>query len=269
MAVRRSLWRHSGDTRYFTQRGPQSWSTAGVIRKPFVNTLKSNSYGKSMVRLTKVDRKSTPPRWKEITVETELRGDFDTCYSDGDNSKIVATDSIKNTVYVMASKHDVSSLEEFALIIAKHYLDDYAHVADVDVNISEDAWSQIEVGGELHPTAFVKSREDVRVTRIFMNREETRIESGINNLAVAKITDSEFSGFIRDNYTTLKDSTDRIFGTKINAHWTYNTQSSDFNNAYETARKTMLEVFAQHHSLVSSTDLVCHGRGSDRDTQRC
>jgi urate oxidase len=228
-------------------------------KKTFVNTLKSNSYGKSMVRLTKVDRHCTPPRWKEITVATELRGEFETCYLDGDNSKIVATDSIKNTVYVMASKHGVDSLEEFALIIAKHYLDDYAHVAEVEVNISEDAWAQIEVDGDLHPTAFVKSREDIRNTKVSMNRKETRIESGIDNLAVAKITDSEFSGFIRDSYTTLKDSSDRIFGTKINAHWTYNTQSTDFNNAYETARKTMLKVFAHHHSLSAQQTLFAMG----------
>jgi urate oxidase len=234
-------------------------STTSTIKKPFVNTLKSNSYGKSMVRLTKVDRHTTPPRWKEITVATELRGEFETCYSEGDNSKIVATDSMKNTVYVMASKHDVNSLEEFALIIAKHYLDDYAHVAEVEVEISEDAWSQIPVGNELHPTAFVKSREDIRSAKVSMNRKETRVESGIDNLAVAKITNSEFSGFIKDSYTTLKDSTDRIFGTKINAHWTYNTKSPDFNNVYETARKTMLEVFAHHHSLSAQQTLFAMG----------
>jgi len=231
-----------------------------TAKKPFVNTLKSNSYGKSMVRLTKVDRHSTPPRWKEITVETELRGEeFESCYLDGDNSKIVATDSIKNTVYVMASKHDVNSLEEFALIIAKHYLDDYSHIADVEVNISEDVWSQIPVDGGLHPTAFVKSREDIRIAKVFMNRKETRIESGIDNLTVAKITDSEFTGFIKDSYTTLKETSDRIFGTKINAHWTYNNQSTDFNNVYETARKTMLEVFAHHHSKSAQHTLYAMG----------
>ncbi len=234
-------------------------SITSVKEKPFVNTLKSNSYGKSMVRLTKIDRNSTPPRWKEITVATELRGEFDKCYLEGDNSKIVATDSIKNTVYVLASKHTINSLEEFALLIAKHYLDDYAHVADVQVNISEDVWSQIPVGEKLHPTAFVKGREDIRTANVFMNRKESRVESGIENLAVAKITDSEFSGFLRDSYTTLKDSTDRIFGTKINAHWTYNTHSTDFNHAYETARKTMLEVFAHHHSLSAQQTLFAMG----------
>lgn len=232
--------------------------TATKERTAFENTtLVRDSYGKSLVRLTKVLRDSKPARWHEITVETELVGpEFAGCYYDGDNSRIVATDSMKNTVYVEGAKHSLNSIEEFGLHLAKHYLDDYSHVSEVFVRIQENVWTQISPD---HPTSFVKSREDLRIANIRMDRKSTDIESGIDNLVVAKITDSEFTGFIKDKYTTLKETHDRIFGTKILAHWKITNQKADFNAAYETARKVMLDEFAKHHSLSAQQTLYAMG----------
>lgn len=219
-------------------------------------TLVKDSYGKSLVRLTKVIRDTTPPKWKEITVETELIGpEFAGCYYDGDNSRIVATDSMKNTVYVEGAKHNLNSIEEYGMHLAKHYLDDYSHINEVIIRIAENVWTQISVDGTPHPTSFVKSREDLRVVTVRMDRKKTDIESGIENLVVAKITDSEFAGYIKDKYTTLKETHDRIFGTKVMAHWTYNNPKADFNAGYETARRIMLETFAKHHSLSAQQTL--------------
>lgn len=227
--------------------------------RPLTTTLVKNSYGKSLVRLTKVNRSGKTPTWKEMTVETELFGDFADCYYDGDNTKIVATDSMRNTIYVIGAKHPLASIEEYGLALAKHFLAEYSHVSQAFIRIVEDVWSNIPIEGGHHPTSFVKSHDDDRVSTIWMNREESKVESGIVNLNVAKITDSEFSGFIRDKYTTLGDTTDRIFGTTIDAHWKYVNPSADFNKAFETARKVMLETFAKHHSLSAQQTLYAMG----------
>lgn len=235
--------------------------TAGHVKESkSTSTLVRNSYGKSLVRLTKVMRASTPPKWKEITVETELFGDqFAGCYYDGDNSKVVATDSMKNTVYVEGAKHSLNSIEEFALVLAKHYLDDYSHVEEVRVSIEEDAWSHIEVNGKAHPTSFVKAGSENRLATVRMDRKKTDVQAGIEDLVVAKIADSEFAGYIKDKYTTLKETHDRIFGTKVNALWTFNNPEADFNSSYETARRVMLETFANHHSLSAQQTLFAMG----------
>ncbi len=222
--------------------------------------LLNNSYGKSRVRLTKVMRESSPPKWKEITVESELIGDeFDGCYYDGDNSKIITTDAQKNTVYVIASKNNLNSIEEYGMALAKHYLDDYSHVKEVIIRIQEELWNNIPVNGSVHPTAFVKCAGDTRTTAIRMDRKKTDVVSGVENMVVAKITQSEFFGFIKDSYTTLKDTHDRIFGTSVTANWTFATTQTDFNAAYETARKVMLETFANHHSLSAQQTLYAMG----------
>ncbi len=125
--------------------------------KTFVSTLVKDSYGKSLVRLTKINRSGKVPTWREISVETELIGpEFSGCYYDGDNTKIVATDSMKNTVYVIGAKNEINSIEEYGLALAKHYLDNYKHVDEVHVRISEDIWTPIPIEGGTHPTSFVK-----------------------------------------------------------------------------------------------------------------
>lgn len=235
-------------------------STSKTKERTSLNTLVKDSYGKSLVRLTKVKRDGKTPEWKEITVETELLGpEFANCYYDGDNSMIVATDSMKNTVYVEGAKHSLNSIEEFGLHLVKHYLEKYSHVSEVNIRIVQELWAQIPIEGGVHPTSFVKAGEDRRVGNISGTRTQTRIESGIDNLIVAKITDSEFTGYIQDEYTTLKETKDRIFGTKIEARWIYKNESADFNDGYETARRTMLETLAKHYSLSAQQSLYAMG----------
>lgn len=234
--------------------------SGGVKAKSFVSTLVKNSYGKSLVRMTKINRSGKIPTWKEITVEIELEGpEFGGCYYDGDNSKIVATDSMRNTVYVFGARNDLKSIEEYGLALAKHFLDEYKHVEEVKVGISEDMWVPITVGQGLHDTSFVKDRSDLRCTQIQANRNQTKITSGIDNLVVAKITNSEFTGYITDSYTTLKPTTDRILGTKIQARWSWSGTSCDFNAGHTKARSIMLETFALHHSLSAQQTLFAMG----------
>jgi urate oxidase len=211
--------------------------------------LVQNAYGKSGVRLTKVIRHKDHQELKELTANIQLEGEFADSYSKGDNSKIVATDSMKNTVYVMASQHPLDSIESFAGDLAQHFLTKYAHVKQATVHLSEDLWLRIPLNGEPHPHSFVSAGNEKRTTTVVATRQEVKIESGIDNLVVAKTTDSQFWGFIRDEYTTLPETRDRIMATAIEAHWLYEKAPADFNKSYQNARSIILNVFATHPSL--------------------
>src|SRR6202008_3556641 len=90
--------------------------------------LASNTYGKSRVRLMKLARRPDRHDIKEITFQILFRGDFASCYEAGDNSKILPTDTIKNTVYVLARKHEIDAIEEFAQRLIEHFLNDNKQV---------------------------------------------------------------------------------------------------------------------------------------------
>lgn len=211
--------------------------------------LVKNSYGKSRVRLTKVTRKADRHQLKEVCVDIQLQGEFEETYLTGDNAGIVATDSMKNMVYVLASNDPLDSIESFGKHIAEHFLKTYKQVSGVTVHLAEELWQRIMIDGKEHKCSFHGASNEKRVAEITASRESIGIKSGIEGLKVVKTTDSEFWGFVRDEHTTLPDTKDRIFGTSVSAHWTYNTENADYQKAYDSVHAAILECFAVHHSL--------------------
>ncbi len=226
------------------------------------STLSHNAYGKSGIRLTKVINHGDHQELKELTANIQLEGEFENSYLQGDNSSIIATDSMRNTVYVLAAEHDLASIESFAQHLCQHFLTKYPHVQEASVNLIEDLWLRIEAKGKAHPHAFVSAGNEKRSTHVSGDRQGLSVLSAIENLVVAKTTESEFWGFIRDEFTTLPETHDRIMATSVEATWTYDDDklaSIDFNKNYETVRQIVLEVFATHSSLAVQQTLYAMG----------
>jgi len=221
--------------------------------------LKSNSYGKSHVRLTKVTRQGDLHELKEISVHVQLEGDFAACYTHGDNSKIIATDSMKNTVYVLARHHPLDSIESFARHAANHFVGTYPQVAIATVSIHEVPWQRIDVHGKLHNHSFVGGSSERRTCTVTNNRRSILVEAGIEDLLVLKTTQSGFVAFVRDKYTTLKETTDRIFATSVTAKWKYSLPDGNWNRSFDGVRKALLNVFATHDSLAVQQTLYAMG----------
>ncbi|CAN5557326.1 urate oxidase [soil metagenome] len=234
---------------------PDSKSSATSSAQSNSCVLLHNAYGKSAVRLSKIIRHEGYQELKELTVNIQIEGDFAGSYLDGDNSQIIATDSMKNTVYVLAADHPFTTLESFAQDLALHFLKTYSHVSEATVHLVEDLWTRIPTDGKPHPHAFVSAGNEKRVASAVVDRESISLQSGIDNLLVAKTTDSQFWGFIRDQYTTLPEARDRIMATTIEASWLYRAETKaeidaiDFNKHYEVIRKIILDTFATQHSL--------------------
>jgi urate oxidase len=215
-----------------------------------VARLTHNTYGKSQVRLTKVVRGPHGVHTLvEFSVAILLEGAFDRVYTHGDNAACVPTDTMKNTVYVLARQHDFDSPERFGLILSGHFVAKFPHVSAATVSVEQTLWERIPVAGRPHAHSFVKASNAVRTAVVRRQRDRVDISGGIRDLEVIKTTRSGFVGFLKDEYTTLKETTDRIFGTSIEATWSYLAAEADFNAAFEKARATILEVFASHDSL--------------------
>ncbi|MGN6369099.1 MAG: factor-independent urate hydroxylase [Phycisphaerae bacterium] len=212
-----------------------------------------NAYGKSEVRVTKVVRHGDRHDLQELAVKIELEGAFEKSYLAGDNSQIIATDTMKNTVYALAKKLNFGSIETFARELGKHFLERNAHVTSALVEIAEHRWNRIG------PVAFEGSSREVRTTRVKGTRECCCYVSGLDGLLVLKTTDSAFVGFLRDEYTTLAEATDRIFATVVKAEWRYTQLPADVNGAHAKARGAMLEVFARHKSQAVQQTLYAMG----------
>jgi urate oxidase len=211
--------------------------------------LTHNAYGKSLVRLTRVSRHADRHEVKELCVSIQLEGDFAACYQRGDNSQIVATDTMKNTVYILARQRGVTAVERFGLTLAEHFLHTYAHVASAAITLVEQPWRRLVIDGRDHPHAFMGAGSEKRVATVTGTRQGWRVEAGLDDMALLKTTDSSFAGFIHDEYTTLPDTDDRIFATLLSARWRYRTASADWDRCHESIQRTLVATFAGHRSL--------------------
>jgi len=212
--------------------------------------LTTNRYGKSRVRLLKVDKEPGKHVLHDYQVQVLLEGDFEETYITGDNSKVVPTDTIKNTVYIVAHNNKFSSPEEFGTQIGQHFLQSYSWVSRVHTKIVQNLWQRMEFDAP-HEHSFSKGSSEIRIITVISSRTKpVEIESGLKNLIILKTTGSGFVGYHKDKYTTLQETTDRIFSTAVTCKWKYShvTHSTDFNKIWDGTRKIIFERFALEYS---------------------
>jgi urate oxidase len=229
-----------------------------------VAKLLHNSYGKSKVRLTKVSRTADRHELAELSVTIELKGDFTASYVKGDNRNIIATDSMKNTVYVLAKENTFASIEDFATILCDHFLKTYPQVYSASIMIEETKWKRINIDNNPHPHAFTSGGAEKRVCTANLVRDARTItrHGGVTDLQVLKTTASEFTDFVTDRYRTLKDAKDRIFATTIEARWNYYPDATDFNKYFADIRAALIKTFATHYSLAVQQTLLAMGEAA-------
>ncbi len=221
------------------------------------------TYGKTGVRLVKVERDAACHELRDITVAIQVYGDFENAYLDGDNRSVLPTDTMKNTVYVFARQQRLGEIEDFGMRLADHFMTRHAHLTGVRVAISENIWERMTCNGELSGSAFQKSAPEIRTAVIEAGRaKEKSIQSGIKDLIILKTSQSAFEGFLRDEYTTLKETQDRLFASKLSVEWTYNSDALDFKKVRQCVRAILLNIFAVHDSRSVQHTLYAMGQAA-------
>jgi len=211
-------------------------------------TLTGNSYGKSEVRLVTVRRGPERHELKDVTLAIRLEGDFAAAYTQGDNSGVLATDTMKNTVYALAAEHPFDDIEDFGLALSDHLLQADPHIASVRVELAEHLWERIEATGAPHPHAFRRAGTERRTAVVTRTADTVRVIAGLEDLIVMKTAKSAFEGFPRDRYTTLKETADRLLATALRATWRYSRPYVPFGPLWSQVRRILLETFADHDS---------------------
>ena len=211
--------------------------------------LGANQYGKAECRVVRIVRDTPVHTITDLNVTSQLRGDFGACFTDGDNSQVIATDTQKNTVYAFAKRYGIVSPEQFLLTLADHFVDGHPSVTGGRWEADLYAWQRILVDGAPHDHSFVRTGQEVRTAVVQRSGDRTYVLAGLTDLTVLKSTGSEFHGFPRDEYTTLADTDDRILATSVTARWRYTDLGIDFNARYEQVKALLLETFADVHSL--------------------
>ena len=210
--------------------------------------LGQNNYGKSEVRVFKVKRDTARHEIWDLDIRVALEGDFEAVHVEGDNTDALATDTMRNTCYALAKDHLTGSIEDFGLVLVDHFLKAGPTVTSCWVEITQFLWDRIEVDGEPHEHSFVRGRGERRARVSGDESGARQVEAGIGDVYVLKTTNSGWEGFLRDEYTTLPDTNDRILATILTARWWYDTTDLDFDTLWRGVLDQTLTTLTDHYS---------------------
>jgi urate oxidase len=211
-------------------------------------TLIANRYGKARVRIMRVHRADGRDEVRELSVQVMLEGDFDRAYMHADNRTVVATDTIKNIVNIVARENVASSAEVYCGKLAERFLERYEQVRQVVVETAETRWTRLVVDGSPHAHGFVLDGNGKPTVRLERSRSGWVIRSGIAGFTFMKSTGSGWTDYVMDDYTTLAETTNRIAATSMTANWLWRELPGDQEAANAAIIKAMLEVFAGTYS---------------------
>jgi len=225
--------------------------------------LGENCYGKSRVRLSRITRTADRHEFQEWSVRILLQGDFEGSFTAADNSCILPTDTMKNTVYSIARDSKAATIEEFAMELGDYLLANTSPVAKATIEIAEKSWERLTVNGETDATTFRLGGPEMQTVCAERSRDgEWGIASGVGGLTILKTTRSAFTGYIKDRLTTLKPATDRIFGTCATITWDYSSPRVDFARIRSRIVAALLREFAAHNSMSVQHTLFDMGKAA-------
>jgi urate oxidase len=230
--------------------------------------LGANQYGKAENRVVRIYRDTDRHEIRDLNVSTALRGDFEDAHVAGDQAKVLPTDTQKNTSFAFAKEHGVTSPEDYAIALGVHFLDAAPPATGARIGVQEFAWDRIQVDGAGHDHSFVRRGTETRTCVITVDGrggdQRVWVVSGFSDLVVLKSTGSEFKGFLKDRYTTLQETDDRIMATSLTARWRYEgttaRRDTDFDVAYEDIKAIMMSAFATTYSRALQETLYVMGR---------
>ena len=236
------------------------------------HVLGQNQYGKAETRVVRIYRDSTRHEIKDLNVSVALSGDLDDVHLTGSNANCLPTDTTKNTVYAFAKEHGIESAEAFGVLLARHFVDNNEPIHRARIRIEEYTWDRIRtpdnsarfIGSEEVGHSFVRSGGEIRTAQITYDGSGFQVITGLKELTVMNSTNSEFWGYIKDKYTTLKEAYDRVLATEVTARWAHSWSGEEtqpnWERSYTHVRRHLLEAFAETYSY--SLQQTLHAMGS-------
>ncbi len=241
--------------------------------------LGQNQYGKAECHVVRITREGATHHIKDLDVSIALSGDLEDVHLSGSNANCLPTDTTKNTVYAFAKKYGIESAERFGILLARHFVTSQEPIRRARVRIEEHAWERIAGGagrlngagggggpggsggfgkaggpGKAGGHSFVRRGQETRLAQVTFDGERWQVVSGLKDLVVLNSTNSEFWGYIKDEYTTLEETYDRVLATEVSARWRFGWTGEPhrepaWERSYQRVRADMLQAFADTYSL--------------------
>jgi urate oxidase len=208
-----------------------------------------NQFGKAENRVVRIYRDAPRHEIRDLNVSTALRGPFEPAYTVGDHSSVLTTDAQKNTAFAFAKLHGVGAIEDYGLTLARHFVHEIEPVQGARIEVEEYAWERAVIDGVEHDHTWTRRGPEVRTAAVTVDASGEYVVGGIKDLVILKSTGSEFHGFLKDKYTTLAETHDRVMATSLTARWRFTSTDVDWDTAFTAIKAAIIREYATLHSL--------------------
>jgi urate oxidase len=223
--------------------------------------LGDNRYGKADIRLATVVRRDDRHDFFDRVIDVRLEGDFAAVHAEGDNANVLPTDTMRSSAYALAFDEPDEELERFALRYSAYLLDAAPAATRAEVWMTERPWERVVIDGIPHHHTFTRGAHRW-TAHVLRSRDDVRLSAGLDELYLLKTTGSAFGGFLRDRFTTLPETDDRIMATAVDARWRYSGTDLDFTKERDACRDVIVRAFAHHDESRSVQHTLWHmGKG--------
>jgi urate oxidase len=222
----------------------------------------SSNHGESRLRLLRVVRRGDRHDPKDLTVSCRLETAAAASLEEPAGA-IVPGEAVKNLVHATAREAAHGEIEPFALAVCQRLLDTFRQVTRVRLEVTEQVWSRLEIGGKAQGQAFEAGGAERRTTAVTSNGRQIAVVSGIEDLLLLRTAGLRAaSPRQQDDPTGLQDGVQRLLAGALGARWTYSSPDVTFGPYRQGVRHVIVETFAAHarhsvrHTLAAIADVA-------------
>ena len=225
-----------------------------------MSTLSSHSYGATRIRLLRVTRRGDRDDLRDLTISVTVEGEVAEAFTKGDNELLLPADTLRNTVNALARDVSLAEIEELGLALARHFMEHQPQFTRVRIDLSEQPWTRLPVGGRAQGQAFAEANTERRTASIVSNGTQVSVVAGLRDFTIMKTSGAAFEGYLADQYTTLEAQSDRVLAVSVESRWTYLHDEIAFGPFYKGVRDLLIEAFVQQPSR--SAEHTAHAMAS-------
>ena len=185
---------------------------------------------------------------KDLTVSCRFEGDFGASFTAGRSEGLVPGEALKNLVHATARTDGHGEIESFGLALCERLLSSFPKITKVRVEIAEQIWSRLEIGGRAQGQAFEAGASERRTTAVTSNGRQIAVVSGIDQLALMRTAGLRPAGR-QEDVTGAQDGLQRLLVGALGARWSYSSPDVTFGSYRQGVRAVIVETFAAHARL--------------------
>lgn len=205
----------------------------------------AGGYGESSIRMLRIARRGDRHDPRELSVSCHFDGDFSPAFREGRSGGLIPGEVLRNVVHRLAHESPVAEIEAFGMSLCARLLADHPAVTRVRIDVTERAWTRLDVAGRPQGQAFMAGSPEVATAAVIGSGSRLAVISGVERLSLMR--SSGFTTPDDDPDDGRADGLQPLLVAELACRWTYTSPDVTFRSYRQGVRTALIDTFSWHH----------------------